>query len=230
MHGPVCSECGQREAQPIAVRRVLDEFRDHLVGLDFRLLRTARELLIAPGPMIRGYIAGRRVRYTNPFKLLFLVATLYLAVVTLLDVQLTPSSGNQETATAVVALVNYLVYLFLVPTAWLLRLLFSRRYTWAESYVVVCFLWSGYLLISCGLAVAMIPLDRWYFFGRTAAGLAYLVPSLRSVFESRWIAAIWKGAALYAGYFVATFVVMGLIIFLSHLLGLEFLPLGPRTR
>jgi hypothetical protein len=44
MTGPVCAQYGQRRALPIAVRPLLGEIEEQLVGLDFRLARTVRYL------------------------------------------------------------------------------------------------------------------------------------------------------------------------------------------
>jgi hypothetical protein len=222
LRGPVCSRCGQKRAAPIAVRRLLGELEEHLVGLDFRLLRTVRELFSSPGDLLRGYLAGRRIRYTNPLKLLFVAATVYLLVVTSFDLRLSLQPEGQQSATIVVALLNYLVFLFLVPAAWWLEVLFrgSGR-NWAESYVAVCYLWAGYLLLAAGLGVAMLAVGEHYFWARTAAGLVYLVVALRDFYRLGWWTAIWKGTLFYAGYFVATMLVMAVVITVAHLVGFE---------
>ena len=122
LDGPYCSSCGQAVAAPIAVRRVAGDLKEQLVGLDYRALATVRELFVAPGAMLRGYLAGRRQPYTNPLKLLFLSASLYLLVVTTFDLQVTPAASGRDTGLAVAALMNYLVFVFLVPAAWWLRI------------------------------------------------------------------------------------------------------------
>ena len=222
LDGPYCSSCGQAVAAPIAVRRVAGDLKEQLVGLDYRALATVRELFVAPGAMLRGYLAGRRQPYTNPLKLLFLSASLYLLVVTTFDLQVTPAASGRDTGLAVAALMNYLVFVFLVPAAWWLRLLFRRSgHNWAESYVVLCYLWSAYLLVASALGLAMVAVDAWYFFARTAAGLVYLVVALRSLSRVGWWTAIWRGVLFYAGYFVLTGLVMAGIITLGYVTGFE---------
>jgi hypothetical protein len=232
MAGPFCSQCGQRGALPIAVRPLLGALGQQLVGLDFRLARTVRELVVSPGTLLRGYLAGRRVPYTNPLKLLFLSATVYLLVVTLLDLQLTPQAQpQQQAATMVVALINYLVFLFLAPAAWWLRALFRRAgHNWAETYAAVCYLWSGYLLLAAVLGLLMAPVASYYFYARTALGAAYLVYGLRGFYRVGWWTAAWKGLLFYLGYFVATMLVMAVVVTGAYLTGFEPLMLGPPGR
>lgn len=222
MHGPVCAQCGQPRAERIAVRRLLGALRDCLVGLDFRLPRTVRGLFAGPGEMLRGYLAGRRIRYTNPLKLLFLSATLYLLVVTLLDLPLSFGREGQQTALSVVALINYLMFLFLVPTAWWLQVLFRRSgYNWAESYVVLCFFWSGYVLIGAALGAALVSVGDWYVEARSLAGLFYLTLGLRSFYRRGWWSTLWRTVLLFAGYFLSSALVMSLVISLAYLTGFE---------
>jgi hypothetical protein len=172
--------------------------------------------------MLRGYLAGQRIRYTNPLKLLFLCATLYLLVATVFDLQLSSGPGGRQTARTVVALINYLVFLFLVPAAWWLRLLFRRAgHNWAETYVVVCYLWSAYLLLAAALGVVMLAFGTHYLAARTVIGLAYLVPALRSFYRVGWATAAWKGLFFYAGYFLATMLVMTVVVSLAYLVGYE---------
>jgi hypothetical protein len=224
MVGPVCAQCGQREAGPIAVRRILGEVFGHLVSLDFKLLHTTVAVLVRPGILVQDYLRGRRIPYTNPFKLLFLSATVYLVLVTALGVPLSAGTSSDQTASAVVAFVNYLVYLFLVPTAWWLGVLFRRAgHNWAESYVIVCYLWAGYLLLASALAPPMALVGSGYFAARTLVGLVYAVVSLRSIFRVGWWTATWKGALFYAGYVVATGLVMGGIVTVAYLV--DFAPL-----
>ncbi len=227
LHGEFCSTCGQRRPTRIALDTVVAGLKEQIAGLDFHWLHTIRSLWCSPGAMLRDYLRGRRAPFTHPVKLLFLSATLYLVVVSLLGVEVSRDAATQRTATAVVALINYLVFLLLVPVAWLLRRLFaSSGINWAESYVVLCYLWSGYLLLACLLAVVLLPFPGGFMAARTGLGILYVTIALRSFFGCSWPASALKSLALFAGYFLTTFSILSAVLLAAHGLGFEGLPLG----
>ncbi len=59
-----------------------------LAGLDSRLLRTLRLLLLRPGRLTVEYLAGRRVRYVSPLRLYLATSFLTFLAVALLDLPL----------------------------------------------------------------------------------------------------------------------------------------------
>ena len=220
--GHFCAHCGERRTARLEVGPLLTEMKDHLLGLDFRIVHTTRSLMTDPGTLVRGYLGGQRKPYTNPFKSLFLTATLYLLTITLLDIQISTNPNSQQVVSMVVAFVNYLVYLFLIPTAWILRALYRKTdINFAESYVTLCYVWSGYLLLSSILGVAMVSFDGWYVHGRTLVGFSYLTFSLKSVFRTSWSHALIKSLLLYFVYFVAAGIVMSAIIALAYATNFE---------
>lgn len=71
--GPWCAACGQRgDTGRLSVRALAGNALGELLTLDRGLPRTIRELTVHPGPMLRAYLAGKRVCYTAPGKLLLL--------------------------------------------------------------------------------------------------------------------------------------------------------------
>lgn len=76
VHGPFCSQCGQRQspARP-SVRGLLQDFTQHFLKVDGKLLRTLRALAV-PGLLTVEYLAGRRERYERPFRLYLVLAAL----------------------------------------------------------------------------------------------------------------------------------------------------------
>ncbi len=76
--GNYCSRCGQkRDTNRLTFRAVTHNFWGVLTNLEQGFFHTLATLFLCPGKMIREYIAGKRRDYLNPFQMLFIVATLY---------------------------------------------------------------------------------------------------------------------------------------------------------
>ena len=54
MYGPVCSECGQKQALPIRANRVIKDIWSQLLELDFKFIRALKDIIIRPDVMING--------------------------------------------------------------------------------------------------------------------------------------------------------------------------------
>ncbi|TQV70941.1 DUF3667 domain-containing protein [Aliikangiella marina] len=222
--GPICAQCGQKKALPISVKQLFKNFWTQLLELDFRVFHTIKMLAISPGLLPKNYIEGRRQPYTNPFKLLFFVSTFYFLVLTFFDVSASFSPEDKETSKAVGAFLNYLIYLFLAPTALFLSWIFkSEKYNWSECYVTVCYWWSGYLLIGSILAIALQFYDQYFAMTRVVVGLLYILFAINQMFSLNIIALILKTLVFYISYYLSTFLVMGIVITLAYLI--QFKPL-----
>ncbi|MCG8442165.1 MAG: DUF3667 domain-containing protein [Caulobacterales bacterium] len=79
--GPYCHECGQRAVEPRSpvIGLVQDVLVDTL-ALDSRLARTLGLLLWSPARLAADYIAGKRVRYTPPFRLFLFTSVLFFLI------------------------------------------------------------------------------------------------------------------------------------------------------
>lgn len=76
-----CATCGQRtRVQKLSVRHLVATTLGELTSFEQPLLRTLRGLLLHPGRVVTDYVAGRRVRYTNPIKWALVCATLMFLV------------------------------------------------------------------------------------------------------------------------------------------------------
>jgi hypothetical protein len=104
MHGPICSQCGQKIALPFETKRVVKDIWSHFLELDYKFVNAIRDLLSKPGHMINGYLKGKRIHYTNPFKFLFFSATAYYLIITYFDIQLPFSKESRHTGEIVQAL------------------------------------------------------------------------------------------------------------------------------
>ena len=81
LHGPYCSECGQKAAERILpVWHMVNEALEAVFELDLRVLRTLPKFLFLPGRLTKEYLNGRRKRYIRPFRL-YLFSTFVLFAV-----------------------------------------------------------------------------------------------------------------------------------------------------
>lgn len=81
LHGPYCSECGQKAAERILpVWHMINEALEAVFELDLRVLRTLPKFLFLPGRLTKEYLNGRRQRYIRPFRL-YLFSTFVLFAV-----------------------------------------------------------------------------------------------------------------------------------------------------
>lgn len=66
-----CSHCGQDTANhPPTLWEFIHEFATHYVALEGALWRTLKALVFHPGFLTTEYLAGRRMRYVLPLRLL----------------------------------------------------------------------------------------------------------------------------------------------------------------
>ncbi|MBK5280157.1 MAG: DUF3667 domain-containing protein [Bacteroidia bacterium] len=82
-----CQECGQ--SQPPKKIRFLNLYHDlqsRIYGFDGMFPRTLRDLTIQPGVVARAYINGNRVKYNGPVGYFFLMITVFVLLLSLLEV------------------------------------------------------------------------------------------------------------------------------------------------
>jgi Protein of unknown function (DUF3667) len=82
LHGRFCAACGQ-EARPLdpPFREVARDIGHELLDVDGRLLRSIRQLFLAPGFLTRELFMGRRVRWVTPLRLYLIFSVAYFALV-----------------------------------------------------------------------------------------------------------------------------------------------------
>jgi hypothetical protein len=193
-----CPTCGAPRPERITLARLFSEARSKLIDLDFKLIRTLRDLVRRPGAAVRRYVEGNRQRLSNPIWFAFLTVTAYIAV---------NNYFSQSVGRFFDPLVNarglwpYLFFVGLVPGVALQRALFRKSgYNFAETYT--------FALLVCGLWViaetAYIPLARidgpWI---RIALGLieaVYFAWATTDFVGQRKPSAWLRGVLVYVGY------------------------------
>ncbi len=84
-----CSHCGQRtNVKRITFREGWNDFWARIYGFDGMFPRTLRDLTLRPGKVAELFIEGNRARYYGPVGYFFLMVTLFLLVMSVLDIPL----------------------------------------------------------------------------------------------------------------------------------------------
>lgn len=90
-----CPYCSQENSdKQLSFSDYIMEFVGSILVYDSRLRYTLREILFKPGLISKNYIAGKRMKYANPFRFFLSVSIIYF----LLKGLLTPSDIPQQTA------------------------------------------------------------------------------------------------------------------------------------
>lgn len=78
--GPYCHRCGQERAATAGNGGYLRKVLADAASIDGKTLRSLRDLVFRPGFLTREFVAGRRVRHTEPAQLYLLAAALFFLV------------------------------------------------------------------------------------------------------------------------------------------------------
>lgn len=78
--GRYCHRCGQEGAAASVGSGYLRKVLADAVSIDGKALRSLRDLVFRPGFLTREYVAGRRVRHTEPVQLYLLAAAVFFLV------------------------------------------------------------------------------------------------------------------------------------------------------
>lgn len=223
LYGEICANCGQLNTGAIETKRVASDIWSQFMELDFRVVRVVKELFTRPGLMINDYLKGKRVLYTNPFKLLFFSATAYFLIIKYFDINVGGTDEtNKQTGFLIAALLNYFIFIILIPTAFFFRLIYAKKtLNWAESYVAICYIWSGYLILCIPVAVTAYYSGINFILLRTIFALIYIYYATKSMFDINAMPAAFKATLLFIIYFIISILTVGLAITLAHLFGFE---------
>jgi hypothetical protein len=165
LKGAYCSECGQAASTGrLRLPQLVRDFAGHMVSLDFGFLRTCLALLRRPGPFLRDYLRGRRVRYANPLSYYLLAVALNVASAALFGhAAVSPVKldldGSFWERNFVAIQVGLILTLLMLPLAAMRRVLHRRDgYSVAEHLAALLFVLAQciliFLVLQCGLWVA----------------------------------------------------------------------------
>ena len=91
---PFCPGCGERPigAIDLSLKGIAAQLMKTIAGVDGRLLRSLRELLLHPGSLTLAYGEGRRKPFIGPFQLFLLANVVFFAVQSLTHTRVFSSS------------------------------------------------------------------------------------------------------------------------------------------
>jgi hypothetical protein len=218
------------EAPRLTMRLVLREIVERFFDVDKGWLRTARELTLGPGAMIRRYVQGHRKVCANPFAYLVVGTAVSITVQRAVGFQermIATTSGNtvdsplqMEFANRFTELISqnalYVSLGILVPLALLVRLFFRRSgYNLAECFVFALYT-VGHLSL---LAFVLVPLYMLLppsaaiqgIVGLTVA-VIYTVYVAQGFFNGSFVGVAIKASVAYVTAFLIFFVVMMVVV------------------
>lgn len=87
--GSYCHHCGQnQQVQRLTWKYLVADLQEHLFGFNNKYLRTVKDLTIRPGMVAKSIISGVRVKYVGPVGYYFIMLSIYILLLSMLNVDL----------------------------------------------------------------------------------------------------------------------------------------------
>jgi hypothetical protein len=160
LRGHYCSNCGQPSNTPeIDASFIFTQVRKAFISFNSGYFYTIKMLFLKPGPMLQGYIEGKRIKHTNPFSFVVLTAGIYSFLFSRFNiVTFTTSAGTINAQLMNSWYISHIaaVQLFLIPVfAVISRIVFTgQRYTIAEFLIINTYL-AGQRIV---LNILLLPI------------------------------------------------------------------------
>lgn len=158
INGVYCSQCGQRTSiNKVTFKETLQDFVDAVFSVNSPFFRTLKLLILNPGRLFREYLNGKRKTYYKPVPFFILTTLIYILVRALLNFDPMANMANAEgvnvdqnliiDAGAYMAKnINNILFAFVFALAFVLKLFFFKRYTFAE-YLAISFYIIGFYMV-----------------------------------------------------------------------------------
>lgn len=171
LQGAYCHTCGQKASvKRFTMRTVLHNLFHGIFHCDRSILYTCYALFTRPGKMIADYIAGRRIRYFNPFTMLVIMASIASVLSEILlaeHVKATILPAVSDSDSMLLRLGHYLLAvmegtvfqsiiflpLFALAAKWTFGRKNVRRYNYTELLIAGVYIICKYLIISILLEI-----------------------------------------------------------------------------
>jgi hypothetical protein len=220
--GAYCPACGQATRVGRLGGRDLVQPAIDFINADRGWLRTAADLFRRPAALINGYLAGRRVGVTEPFK--YTAVSIAIALFALWLVEPPPLGPTDEKSVAAAREFNEFLYRYgnalLLSTVPLMalgsRLFFpAARLTFVEHLVLNAYVFAQQNLVSLPFVVVGAWWPAWYGWSISvyyALCVAYFAWVLRGTVARSWWSALGGGFCVillsYLAFFVGAVAVM----------------------
>jgi magnesium-transporting ATPase (P-type) len=87
LSGIYCSQCGQKTiTERYTFRRIFNNLLSTIFNFEKGFIFTIKQLFKEPGELIRNYLNGQTIRYYNPFRYIFIMATVSVVIGLLLGI------------------------------------------------------------------------------------------------------------------------------------------------
>ncbi|NQD38962.1 DUF3667 domain-containing protein [Permianibacter sp. IMCC34836] len=202
--GHYCAACGELRPEPLRPAHLLGPSLEQLGQLDGPIGRTVLALLRAPSQLITSYWRGERRHYSHPMKLVFWATTLFVAALTFSGLLASVTLVDQAALKwlpLVLALNNYLVFVYLLPVAWLGKYLLRDERNVTEAYVALLFATALTLLLKLiVLPLGFVFVDVTFWLHRFLGPAIYMW-MLYPLLKGERFGRIVRGFGLHALYF-----------------------------
>ena len=179
--------------------------------VDGRALRSVRTLFLQPGTLTREFLAGRRKAYTPPLRLYLVISISFFLVIAwaasrglLLDPGQTVQLDAANQARFMSDELPRLMFILLPMFALLLKLAFWKRLYFDHIIFSIHLHSAAYVVLALMLPMEQVASEHWLPLvvqvALFAYFLAYLVISVRRVYDSNWIIAAAKSLVILIGY------------------------------
>lgn len=231
--GAYCHHCGQKQdVHRLEWRNLADDLQKRVFGFDNNYMRTVKDLTLRPGKVIEAIIEGVRVKYIGPVGYYFLMLTLFVLLVSILDIDMAEFSRtfvpeNQdefqknfqqkwsESIFSNFRVFSFLLAPFFIMGVWLIFR--NKKFNFLET-AVVYFYGQGHTFILSIIALFI------YYFAEDNNMMAYVLPlsvayfgySCASFYQGNKIWNFFKGIlGLALGYiFFMLIFLIGMIVYL----------------
>ncbi len=221
--GKFCPDCGQKmDEKRFTFSTLPEEFLHGFFHVHHGLFFTIKELFIRPGEMLRGYIAGKRIVYFNPFTFLVLISLAGGFMFAMSGFSEHVKGNILATRETIIFTRNHFSYrmLLTIPTyAIMCWVVFrSYKYNLAEHLIINTFLISqGFVILTGWLIVFFImnPSDLLFqilYFSSFSTVILYQIIVLYAMFNRENIVMRWiKSAVVVITGLVLSFVLMNML-------------------
>ncbi|HNP18357.1 MAG TPA: DUF3667 domain-containing protein [Fulvivirga sp.] len=206
--GAFCHHCGQKKnVYRLTWRGLFDDLQKRLFGFDNNFFRTIKDLTIRPEKVIQSNIDGIRVRYIGPVGYYFLLVTIFVLIISMLNIDMMQytkdinsafSSGTSEKQAAMQSTfqgtifenfrtVGFLMAPFFIIGVWIMFR--NKKYNLLENAVLVFYAQGHPMLLS------FLGLFLYKFAGMTHA-IAFISPI--GILYFSWVCArFFKGNGIW---------------------------------
>ncbi len=232
--GKYCTNCGQpASTHKLSLHFLWHDIQHGLLHVDKGILYTAKELFARPGPSIREFINGKRVKHFKPLSLVIILATIYgfllhsLHINLLEDIKITNDSTGEglnfmKKASEWMTTHYAWVTLLSLPVYTLASFLAFKKqgYNFIEHFVLNAFLTGQRLM----MRIATLPLLLFFTRSHNVQGFSKLLTVVEFVLLAWGYAGFFekmptgKKILWIAMSFVFFFLIQGSIITIGSLI------------